>query len=539
MSRPGGGARDGTLFAISRFLRAGRKGSHTTSGALSQTRDNGPATAKPGASLEVSFVALIGVASLEDTGTCALSGSFVFCVGELQMAEIFVSYKSEDKAKARLIAEALKGEGFDVWWDPALRAGEDYQATIDQNLREALVVVVLWSARSTKSRWVRSEATVGDNFGALAPVKIEPCDLPTAFVLVQTADLSHWSGNSSDAAWREFVGDIESKRNKRRATIQSNPGITIPDTNAIESIFWQSIKDSTDVSDFLSYQRRYPNGHFADIAANRIRALNADATSTPRAHATRKSGLLVSGLLAVGATITAVALVLLHPWSLNAGAPSSPPADATLAQNGDACERSRRDWEAIRDTSDVGVVTALIQETPESCTVLLAQAHARLTELTSRASGDAAARRVEAPSSPQPRLEPRSETLVINATSFTGLEHTALGQCVSAPTVLANASPCAAVDYNSAEIRFEEPVGQRYRLEVRYAALESRPVAIYVNGSLATANALSPITGGWETYNQQWVPAGEISTVAGANVIRLYRRGVFPHISAIRLIPIR
>jgi hypothetical protein len=454
------------------------------------------------------------------------------------MAEIFVSYKSEDRVKARLVAEALAQEGFDVWWDPALQAGEDYQETIDRNLREALVVVVLWSARSAKSRWVRSEATVGDNFGALAPVKIEPCDLPTAFVLVQTADLSHWSGDREDAAWREFVGDIAAKREKRRATVGENPRASAPDAGAIEALFWQSIKDSNEVADFRSYQRRYPHGHFHDIAANRIAALEAPAPK--RRDAPRQSGGFPAWLLggAVVAAVLAAAFVW-RPWTLSSAAP---PAAIQSAQ-ASSCDEARRDWEAIRDTTSADVIGALIRETPAGCSVIRAQAQARLNEINGQRP-PAPTRRpaaTQAASLPPPRPlgpQPRTQALVVNAVAFTGLDHTALGQCVNAPDVLANALPCTAVPENAAEIRFDEPVGQRYRLDVRYAALESRPISIYVNGALALRNALGQTTGGWEIYNQQWVAAGEITTRTGANVLRLYRDGVFPHISAVRLVPL-
>jgi hypothetical protein len=51
---------------------------------------------------------------------------------------------------------------------------------------------------------------------------------------------------------------------------------------AAEMIFWNSIKDSTNPEDFRSYLKKYPDGQFADLANNRIRALeDAKATLTP------------------------------------------------------------------------------------------------------------------------------------------------------------------------------------------------------------------------------------------------------------------
>ena len=40
------------------------------------------------------------------------------------MADIFLSYSSEDKSKVRLIAYALEKMGWTVWWDRKIGAGK-------------------------------------------------------------------------------------------------------------------------------------------------------------------------------------------------------------------------------------------------------------------------------------------------------------------------------------------------------------------------------------------------------------------------------
>ena len=42
------------------------------------------------------------------------------------MADIFLSYSRADRPKAQVFAEALTAEGFSVWWDKVLRAGQTY-----------------------------------------------------------------------------------------------------------------------------------------------------------------------------------------------------------------------------------------------------------------------------------------------------------------------------------------------------------------------------------------------------------------------------
>ncbi|MEQ1782620.1 MAG: TIR domain-containing protein [Hyphomonadaceae bacterium] len=124
------------------------------------------------------------------------------------MTDIFLSYNREDQARAKLFAEAFERHGFKVWWDVGLKTGEAYDQVTEKALREAKAVVVLWSKRSVESRWVRAEATLADRNKTLVPCMIEPCERPIMFELTQTAELMHWQGDASDAAWRSFLSDV-------------------------------------------------------------------------------------------------------------------------------------------------------------------------------------------------------------------------------------------------------------------------------------------------------------------------------------------
>jgi formylglycine-generating enzyme required for sulfatase activity len=135
-----------------------------------------------------------------------MSGSKAWEAG---VADVFLSYNREDQPVAKRIADALALEGVAVWLDIALRAGENYDEVTEETLRKAKAVVVLWSEKSVKSRWVRAEATLGARKNALVPVMIEPCDRPIMFELIQTADLSNWTDDRTDPNWRAFVEDIQ------------------------------------------------------------------------------------------------------------------------------------------------------------------------------------------------------------------------------------------------------------------------------------------------------------------------------------------
>ena len=97
------------------------------------------------------------------------------------MSDIFISYKREEQATARQLADALEKEGWSVWWDPQLRAGEHFDEVIEKALNEAKCVIVIWSERSVQSRYVRDEATYALDRDKLVPVAIENVNLPFRF----------------------------------------------------------------------------------------------------------------------------------------------------------------------------------------------------------------------------------------------------------------------------------------------------------------------------------------------------------------------
>jgi TPR repeat protein len=52
------------------------------------------------------------------------------------------------------------------------------------------------------------------------------------------------------------------------------------DPLAVEMSFWDSVKTSADIEDFQEYLHQYPQGHFAGLARNRVKAMTATAPHT-------------------------------------------------------------------------------------------------------------------------------------------------------------------------------------------------------------------------------------------------------------------
>ena len=66
------------------------------------------------------------------------------------MAQIFLSYAREDADAARQLAEAIGRAGHEVWWDQHIQGGSRFSRAIDQALKDAEAVVVLWSETSVE-----------------------------------------------------------------------------------------------------------------------------------------------------------------------------------------------------------------------------------------------------------------------------------------------------------------------------------------------------------------------------------------------------
>jgi hypothetical protein len=110
------------------------------------------------------------------------------------MSDIFLSYKSEDKPRAQIIAEVLELKGYSVWWDRIIPPGRRFSEVIQEELDAAKCVVVLWSKESVKSEWVETETSEGKRRGILIPVMIEDVNPPLAFRMIEAAKLIDWEG---------------------------------------------------------------------------------------------------------------------------------------------------------------------------------------------------------------------------------------------------------------------------------------------------------------------------------------------------------
>src|SRR3569623_1339913 len=131
------------------------------------------------------------------------------------MAGVFLSYDREDADKARPLATALEKAGHEVWWDLHVRGGAQFSKVMEEALRAADAVVVLWSKHSVESPWVRDEAAAGRDSGRLIPVSLDQTEPPLGFRQFQTLDLSNWRGRANSAQLRTLLADLDAMATSR------------------------------------------------------------------------------------------------------------------------------------------------------------------------------------------------------------------------------------------------------------------------------------------------------------------------------------
>ena len=124
------------------------------------------------------------------------------------MAEVFVSYARPDEPHAERVAEALRAAGYAVWRDDELPAHRAFSEVIEERLKTATAVVVLWSDAAAKSQWVRAEADDARNAGKLIQARLDSTLPPLPFNQIQCADLTGWNGNEVTPGWRKLLGSV-------------------------------------------------------------------------------------------------------------------------------------------------------------------------------------------------------------------------------------------------------------------------------------------------------------------------------------------
>lgn len=90
---------------------------------------------------------------------------------------VFVSYGRHDLPHVGPLVRVMETAGYRVWWDRHIDVGEFFDDRIDKELNAACAIVVIWTAASSASHWVRYEARRGWKQNKLIPLHASDFDL--------------------------------------------------------------------------------------------------------------------------------------------------------------------------------------------------------------------------------------------------------------------------------------------------------------------------------------------------------------------------
>jgi adenylate cyclase len=121
------------------------------------------------------------------------------------MADVFVSYARNDRARVAPLVAAIAAKGWSVWWDPEITPGQEFDDQIDAEIDAAKAVLVVWTPTSVASRWVRGEAREAADRGILVPVRFDNARLPMDVRAIHTTDLDDWAEDPASPPAREFL----------------------------------------------------------------------------------------------------------------------------------------------------------------------------------------------------------------------------------------------------------------------------------------------------------------------------------------------
>ncbi len=91
---------------------------------------------------------------------------------------------------------------------------------------------------------------------------------------------------------------------------------------------------------------------------------------------------------------------------------------------------------------------------------------------------------------------------------------------------------------NFVEYDVEVASAGNYQLEIRYAAADSRPCKLGLNGMPIKSDAAGKVTGSWHPDTQAWFVEALVPLGKGKNLLRLEHPQFFPHIDKLLLLPI-
>jgi adenylate cyclase len=190
------------------------------------------------------------------------------------MARLFLSYARDDIETARKLAGVLADAGQTVWWDRHVHGGANFSEEIDRELKNAQVVMVLWSPTSIASAWVQDEAAEGRDSGRLVPATLDSVKPPLGFRQFQCIDLSSWDKQGRTEPIEDLLDAVSKIAGEESAASSGETAVT-PSTISICVLPFVNLSDDSE-------QEYFSDGITEDIITDlsKISALSVVARNS-------------------------------------------------------------------------------------------------------------------------------------------------------------------------------------------------------------------------------------------------------------------
>jgi hypothetical protein len=125
------------------------------------------------------------------------------------MADVFISFSSEDAERVEGIHSRLIERGIDVWWMRDVLPGDSPVSAVSRELASSQRVMLAWSRHAEQSPYVEGEMMYAFGKRKLLPVRIEKWSWPALMSSVQYVDMTP-SDNEAEA-WRQIDAQLQQK----------------------------------------------------------------------------------------------------------------------------------------------------------------------------------------------------------------------------------------------------------------------------------------------------------------------------------------
>jgi hypothetical protein len=136
---------------------------------------------------------------------------------------VFISYARADLTRIPELVKAFSAQGWDVFWDYTIPAGESWRSWIGKACSEARCVVVCWSRHAIESRWGIEEASEGSKRGVLVPCFLERVPPPWGFKELHGADLTDSSPAERGQQIVKLVEAVAARVGRRKPPTDEQP----------------------------------------------------------------------------------------------------------------------------------------------------------------------------------------------------------------------------------------------------------------------------------------------------------------------------